>query len=254
MKHLNINEIFYSIQGEGIYVGLPTLFVRFETCNLDCDYCDTKRAKKKSKSFKMYDIDGNIYMYSNPISTVDFMSIISNYTYKFLSFTGGEPLICSNHIEEILASIQPKDKSIMLETNGTLYESVTKFLLENIDIWSIDIKLPSVYGNKFNKDIKDAQEKFFDKMSFAKRVILKAVFDGSTPINELKYSYKKALDIYNINKNTTLIYQPVTRDKKIKTGKNIKIILKDIINKNETNETGLEIRIIPQIHKMLKIM
>ena len=254
MKHLNINEIFYSIQGEGIYVGLPTLFVRFETCNLDCGYCDTKKAKKNSKSFKVYDIDGNIYMYNNPISTVDFSSIISNYTYRFLSFTGGEPLICSNHIEEILASIQPKNKKIMLETNGTLYDSVTKFLLDNIDIWSVDIKLPSVYGKKYTSEIKNAQEMFFDKMSNAKSLILKAVFDGNTPQKELEYAYDKAMETYTKNKNTFLIYQPVTKNKAVKTGKNLKIILRDIVNKNEENKTGLEIRIIPQVHKMLKMM
>ena len=39
---LKINEIFYSIQGETTYVGLPTVFVRLTACNLRCTYCDTK--------------------------------------------------------------------------------------------------------------------------------------------------------------------------------------------------------------------
>ena len=44
-----INEIFYSIQGEGYFTGTPTVFVRFSGCNLRCPFCDTEHKEGKIK-------------------------------------------------------------------------------------------------------------------------------------------------------------------------------------------------------------
>lgn len=45
-----INEIFYSLQGEGFYTGTPALFIRFSGCNLKCDFCDTRHEDGKFMS------------------------------------------------------------------------------------------------------------------------------------------------------------------------------------------------------------
>lgn len=42
-----INEIFYSLQGEGYHTGTPAIFVRFSGCNLKCDFCDTQHEEGK---------------------------------------------------------------------------------------------------------------------------------------------------------------------------------------------------------------
>lgn len=42
-----INEIFYSLQGEGYHIGTPAIFVRFSGCNLKCDFCDTQHEEGK---------------------------------------------------------------------------------------------------------------------------------------------------------------------------------------------------------------
>ncbi|MDI6738507.1 MAG: radical SAM protein, partial [Nanoarchaeota archaeon] len=53
---MNINEIFLSIQGEGLNMGLPTIFVRTAGCNLRCSYCDTKYAYDNGKNLDINDI------------------------------------------------------------------------------------------------------------------------------------------------------------------------------------------------------
>ena len=45
-----INEIFYSIQGEGYYTGVPAIFIRFSGCNLNCEFCDTDHSLGKIMS------------------------------------------------------------------------------------------------------------------------------------------------------------------------------------------------------------
>ena len=49
---MKVIEIFTSLQGEGVLMGTPTTFVRFEGCNLDCQWCDTKYAREGSPCFR----------------------------------------------------------------------------------------------------------------------------------------------------------------------------------------------------------
>ena len=72
-----INEIFYSIQGEGQWMGLPNIFIRFTGCNLRCSYCDTKYA----------------YEDGSKMSTDEIINDISRFPCNLVCITGGEPLI-----------------------------------------------------------------------------------------------------------------------------------------------------------------
>jgi len=78
-----VKEIFFSYQAEGRYIGSPTVFVRFGGCNLNCYYCDTKKAKKiLRKDIKSVDEVVNKINY-----------FIKKYKPEFVSLTGGEPLL-----------------------------------------------------------------------------------------------------------------------------------------------------------------
>jgi len=57
---LKVNEIFYSIQGESSYAGLPCVFIRLTGCNLRCSYCDTQYAYEEGREMEISEIiDGS---------------------------------------------------------------------------------------------------------------------------------------------------------------------------------------------------
>lgn len=94
---LKINEIFYSVQGEGANTGMPAVFVRFAGCNLNCDFCDTKH-----EAYKEYTIEKLI-------------KIINSFGCKNIIWTGGEPTL--QLTDEILNCF--KGYFHCIETNGT---------------------------------------------------------------------------------------------------------------------------------------
>lgn len=96
-----INEIFYSLQGEGFHTGTPSVFVRFSGCNLRCAFCDTQH--QAGETMSLQDIVGEINQY--PVAPL-------------VVLTGGEP---SLFIDEAFVEALKRQtgKRIAIETNGT---------------------------------------------------------------------------------------------------------------------------------------
>ena len=123
---INVARVFASIQGEGIYMGAPTIFVRLRGCNLKCIWCDTKYARKKGKG---HEVDEG-----------DVVEEIAGLPYcSWIDITGGEPLI--QDIDLLVRMIKERFsvREIMVETNGTIMPS--RYLFHNVDFWSVSPKL-----------------------------------------------------------------------------------------------------------------
>lgn len=135
MSNYPINEIFASIQGEGSQIGKRCVFVRFQGCNLNCPYCDTKEAIKLDDSKSMRDIDISLEIGKyEEINTV--------------VFTGGEPLLYLD--KDIMQSVKPqyfknenKTYNVIIQTNGTQDISKISKYLSLDDIICCDIKCNS---------------------------------------------------------------------------------------------------------------
>ncbi len=114
-----VNEIFYSIQGEGAFSGIPSIFIRFSGCNLRCSFCDTAHALDRRKGTH---------------STCDtILKKIDDYKARHVVITGGEPLL-NESMEQFCQLLKKKGYYITIETNGTILP------IETCDFWSVSPK------------------------------------------------------------------------------------------------------------------
>jgi len=114
-NHYMVNEIFYSIQGEGQWVGQPMAFVRFSGCNLNCNFCDTDH--RKATRMTAVQILQAVHDCLPP-------TISHEVFYKVpICLTGGEPTLQVD--QNLLWTLN--DHPLHMETNGT----------EEIDNWSM---------------------------------------------------------------------------------------------------------------------
>ncbi len=103
---IGINEIYPTIQGEGLLVGTPSLFIRIQGCNLRCPWCDQPSAlsfKEERKSLE------------------ELLNIISSYPHRHVVITGGEPFTEEN-LHLLVKELLKMGKSVQIETNGTLWQ------------------------------------------------------------------------------------------------------------------------------------
>jgi 7-carboxy-7-deazaguanine synthase len=117
---MKISEIFYSIQGEGMLTGVPSVFVRTSGCNLRCVWCDTPYTSWAPEGAEM--------------TTEDILAEIQNYPAQHAVVTGGEPMIAPGIIQ-LTQGIRQQDLHITIETAGTVFHPVV------CDLMSISPKL-----------------------------------------------------------------------------------------------------------------
>jgi len=173
---MKINEIFYSLQGEGKWTGRPNIFIRTSGCNLRCSFCDTTYAYYDGKEMSINEI----------------LSQISKYPCKYICLTGGEPLL-QNEILDLIDALLKKDYKIYLETNGSI--NIKKLSNKKSLIISLDIKCPSSKMHEKNN---------FKNISLLKKDDqLKFVIDDK---NDYNYA-KKIIDKYK--PICTVFFQPV---------------------------------------------
>ena len=102
---MKVNEIFYSIEGEGRRAGMPCVFIRLFGCNLNCSYCDTR-----------YSCSGEDY---TEMSVEEILKRVKKYDCPNVTVTGGEPLIHKD-INTLLEELSAKDYQVNVETNGSI--------------------------------------------------------------------------------------------------------------------------------------
>jgi len=118
----SVLETFYSIQGEGLKIGVPSVFVRFAGCNLRCSWCDTKYAWEEEPELTLNDVK----------------SFIEKTECFEVVITGGEPLLNQDLILNLVSNLY--NKNFTIETNGTILPCEWLRLRQNI-LFSVSPKL-----------------------------------------------------------------------------------------------------------------
>ena len=117
---MKIAELFYSLQGEGSLVGVPSVFIRTSGCNLRCSWCDTPYTSWKPEGADM------------PLDQI--LDQVRAHPARHVVVTGGEPMIAPE-IVPLTERLRGLGLHITIETAGTVFEPVA------CDLMSISPKL-----------------------------------------------------------------------------------------------------------------
>ena len=224
-----ILEIFRSIQGEGKYVGVSQVFVRLFECNMHCVWCDTPASigdgKREFQVLSLGEVLKQVRrLYVNAHS---------------VSITGGEPLLQPVFLKEFAQALRKENKLTYLDTNGTLPDNLNA-VIDSVDIIAMDIKLPSSTQQRSYW----VEHKEFLKVAVQKEVFIKCVIAKNTEPSEI---IKAARLVAGINPSILFLLQPCFQD--MKTG-----IIEQCLEYQKLCAKLLnDVRILPQVHKFMKI-
>lgn len=228
-KTARIQEIFTSIQGEGVFSGKRQIFVRFFGCNLNCAFCDTVQPPE---DFKEYSAEDLFFAVSGQAEPQNVHSV---------SLTGGEPLLETEFLKNILPKLKQSTYCLYLETNGTMPQQLES-IIDYVDIVAMDIKLPSSTGlGSFWKEHAE-----FLKIAMRKMVFAKVVITAKTTAKDF---YRAVNLIREKDPHIALVIQPV--NPQLGTEPADAKILEQF--KNIASEHLYKVRIIPQMHKLFGV-
>lgn len=148
-----VPEIFASVQGEGLSLGVPSVFVRLADCNLRCTWCDTK-----------YTWDWDHHDRSRETIELPVAEVASAIVDKCghaigtVIATGGEPLLQQTALAALAAQLRTSSLRIEVETNGAIAPTVE--LAAHVDRWNVSPKLENS-GNALSARIRAISLEWF---------------------------------------------------------------------------------------------
>lgn len=150
---MKVNEIFYSLEGEGKWQGYPTIFIRLSGCNLDCDWCDTEHQKFQEMEYNQIREE------------------LDKYPCNRVKVTGGEPLI-HEKTNFLIGLLKDWGYDVALETNGTIFNTN---IFNKVDLICMDIKPPSSKMESQFDVINRTHKRYGDKTEF--KIVISDLLD-----------------------------------------------------------------------------
>lgn len=225
-----ISEIFSSLQGEGTHLGERHLFLRFEACNIHCEYCD-----ELGKPGFDYDVDGTVQKLIQAEK--------EHGPHSYVSLTGGEPLLYVSFLKSLLPKLKEHGFRIYLETNGILWKALDQ-VIEFADVVAMDLKPASV--TKERSFLKEHE--IFLKGALQKETFIKIVCSKEINLNEFSDLCRM---VARVNSKVPVILQPISAE--IEGHEDPELMR--LLNELQTLALGIlsDARIVPRLHKILNI-
>lgn len=200
-----INEIFTSIEGEGIRMGYPVTFIRLYGCNLNCNYCDTR-----------YSCEGKDY---TAMQIPSIVKEVEQLGVKRITLTGGEPLI-HPQAEYLVNALLKEGYEVNIETNGSI--NIYPYTLKENVIITMDYKsISSGENSKMNPaNLRDLRE----------QDVLKFVVGNKEDLADMKDVIK------NYNPKSSIFVSPIFNQIEISE-------IVEFIKDNKLNEVRVQVQL-----------
>jgi 7-carboxy-7-deazaguanine synthase len=231
-----IEEIFASVQGEGPFIGMPAIFVRFAGCTMNCPWCDTKYAWQRDSSSLL----GKDKIY-------DKIEATSPHSHN-LVITGGEPMEQLPECKDLLRFLTAYGYQLHLETNGFTFDQ------DVLDYFYAIVVSPKL---EVRPDEDEWYEEYvrslMDYADYTDKVYFKWVIDTSRPEagiqNDIRMYLKLCKD-WNASPKQ-IYFQPLYED-----DMNIESMMKayNILWTNAMRVDSYQhFRVLPQLHRWVGV-
>jgi len=241
-----VAEVFRSFQGEGLLLGRRQVFVRLGGCTVGCRYCDTGWALEHTSSVAVPGESG--VRLENPLDVAQVLDLVERVDpggQAPVSLTGGEPLEQPEFAEALVQAWAQASvpREVMLETSG-LQQAALARLAPQVRWVACDLKLPTATGRAAALDEHAAvlaSGALGDTETFFKLIV-----DGDTPDAEVR----RAGELLAAHAAGSTVYlQPVTPQ-----GGSPALPRERLDGLADGLEAlGLQVRVVPQVHKQLGV-